>query len=246
MFPNKTNIISTCNQQGFTYPLSEYGKAFVSFAQSAQRPLLDIGAAFGIATIPALEMGADVIAVDIERKHLDRINQNVPQHLKNNLKTLQGRFPDIDFPTNSLAGVYISQVFPFLTGHEIEIGVKKIFNWLIPGGKVFVIAFTPYIKHCESFIPVYEKRLNEGKHWAGFIDDLSRYSSYKNIASHLPNQINHIDKSDLKRVLDRARFIIEKLEYFGDDEGSLPDGIRLDNRERVGAIATKPLNYKKL
>lgn len=60
------------------------------------------------------------------------------------------------------------------------------------------------------------------------------------MTTNLPNQIHHVDTVDMDRVFREANFVIEKLEIFGDEEGLLPAGIRLDNRERVGLIAAKP------
>lgn len=114
------HAITTQNKKGFTYPLTPYGLDFVAYSAQAQYPVLDIGAAFGIASIAALEAGAKVIAVDIEWQHLHSLQQNTPEKLQSRLLTKQGRFPDIDFPKNSLSAIYISQVFPFLTGDEIE------------------------------------------------------------------------------------------------------------------------------
>ena len=233
---------ATKNKHGFTYNLSPFGNAFVAFAEKASHPLVDIGCAFGVASIPALEMGADVIAIDLEETHLESLMKNVPAHLSKKIKTIRARFPDVDFPASSISGVYMSQVLPFLSGQEIENGIEKIYNWLIPGGKLFIVSFTPYIDHVSSFIPVYEHRKNNKIEWAGYIDDLSKYSLDPNISKNLPNKINHIDADDLARVCLKFNLHIEKLEYFGDPDNTLPKGIKFDDRERVGLIARKPLS----
>jgi chorismate--pyruvate lyase len=135
----------------------------------------------------------------------------------------------------------MSQILPFLTGSEIEEGARKIYDWLIPGGEVFVVSFTPYIRHVSSFIPTYEKAKQKGKRWAGYINNLSAYSDQPQIFSQLPNQIHHIDADDLKWAFEQAGFVVKEIRYFGEEEGPLPVGIRFDGRERVGMIATKPL-----
>ncbi|HTJ53408.1 MAG TPA: chorismate lyase [Cyclobacteriaceae bacterium] len=232
--------ISTRNKKGFTYELTSFGKAFINFASKATKPVMDIGAAYGVATIPALETGARVIAVDIEEEHLIAIADSLDTPLRNRLITLKERFPDFDLAPESIGAVYMSQVLPFLSGEEIEQGAKSIYNWLAPGGEVFVVSFTPYISHVSSYIPLYEERQRAGVKWAGYIDDLSRFSNDPNIYRHLPNKIHHIGQEDLQRAFVDAGFVIREIRYFGEEEGALPEGIRMDGRERVGMIAYKP------
>lgn len=233
-------VQATQNQRGFTYKLTNIGKAFLSHASSASRPVLDIGAAYGVATLPALQQGASVVAVDISQDHLEALEHDTPTSLRDKLATKQGRFPEINFPASSFSGVYISQVFPFLSGQEIQQGVQKIYEWLEKDGKVFVVSFTPYLAHVASFIPVYEARKASGKRWAGYIDNLPLYCSDQRIGSQLPEQINHVDSDDLRAAFSEAGFVIEHLHVFGDENLDLPEGIKYDGRERIGLIARKP------
>src|SRR3990170_4724838 len=233
--------VETKNKKGFTYTLSSFGKAFINAAAKSSKPVMDIGAAYGVATLPALLTGAKVIAVDIEEKHLLSIANSVGVPLRNQLITLREKFPHFDLPAQSLSAVYMSQVLPFLTGTEVENGIQKIYDWLVPGGEAFIVTFTPYIDHVSSFIPLYEERKRRGIRWAGNIEDLSRFSSHPHIFENLPNQIHHIDLDDLKWVFEKVGFKIKEARYFGEEEGSLPEGIRMDGRERVGLIAYKPI-----
>ena len=243
----KSPAISTKNQKGFTYELTSFGKAFINFASKSSKPVMDIGAAYGVATLPALLAGAEVIAVDIEDMHLRALENSVTSPLSGRLHTMQKRFPDFDVPSESLGAVYMSQVLPFLTGEEIEAGARKIYDWLAPGGEAFVVSFTPYISHVKSFVPLYERQKENGVRWSGYINDLSRFSDDPAIFNQLPNQINHIDADDLRYAFESAGFVIKEMRYFGEEEGPLPEGIRLDGRERVGMIAYKPTgsNYWK-
>ncbi len=154
--------LETRNKKGFTYSLTSFGKAFINAAAKASKPVMDIGAAYGVATLPALLTGAKVIAVDIEEKHLLAITNSVNGPLRNQLVTIAERFPHFELLPDSLSAVYMSQVLPFLTGDEIEDGIKKLYDWLIPGGEAFIVTFTPYIHHVSSFIPVYEERKKKG------------------------------------------------------------------------------------
>jgi chorismate-pyruvate lyase len=242
--------VSTKNKKGFTYQLTSFGKAFVQYASQASKPVMDIGAAFGVATLPAIEAGAKVIAVDVEEKHLSAIADSVDPSLRGQLVTINEKFPEFELPADSLSAVYMSQVLPFLKGEDIERGAKKIYDWLTPGGEVFVVSFTPYISHVESFIPLYEARRDAGVRWAGYVNDLSRFSNDPKIFKHLPNEIHHIGLEDLQWVFEQAGFEIKEARYFGEEEGALPEGIRMNGRERVGLIASKPksatIGWKKI
>jgi chorismate-pyruvate lyase/SAM-dependent methyltransferase len=233
--------LETRNRKGFTYTLTSFGKAFINAAAKASMPVMDIGAAYGVAALPALLTGAKVIAVDIEEKHLLSITNSVNGPLRTQLVTLKERFPYFELLPESLSAVYMSQVLPFLNGDEIEIGIRKIYDWLIPGGEAFVVTFTPYIHHVSSFIPIYEERKKAGTRWAGYIKELSRYSSHPHIYRNLPEQIHHIDQDDLVWVFEKTGFSVKEARYFGEEEGPLPDGIRMNGRERVGLIAYKPI-----
>lgn len=232
--------IATENKNGFTYSLTSFGKAFVDFAAESNEPVVDVGCAYGIATLPALLAGAKVIAVDIEQKHLDSIERSLSPSLKESLTTVNAPFPHFDLPSSSVGAVYLSQVLPFLTPDEIHAGARKIYDWLTPGGHVFIVCFTPYISHVSAFIPEYEKRKSAGQTFPGYIDDLGAYCNNETMLSNLPNNIMHLDRDDLESTFTGAGFIIKELRYFGEEEGELPDGIRYQGRERVGLIAFKP------
>ena len=229
----------TQNQRGFTYQLTHIAQAFIDYASQATLPVVDIGAAYGVATIPLLEKGASVIAIDLSQDHLDQLSANVAEADRARLIPLNGRFPDITLPTTPVAAVYLSQVLPFLTPDEVRQGARVLHEWLAPGGKVFVVSFTPYLAHVADYIPVYEEKKAAGLPFAGFVDDLSRYCSDDYVKSQLPNQINHVDEDDLQQSFTDAGFAIEHLTTFGDENNDLPPGIKLDNRERVGMIAVK-------
>jgi chorismate-pyruvate lyase/SAM-dependent methyltransferase len=234
-------VVSTLNKKGFTYSLTSIGKAFIEFASTAEKPVVDVGAAYGVATLPVLLRGGKAIAVDISDEHLIAIENSIDESLRSNLSTIKGRFPDFDLPAESVSAVYLSQVLPFLNGDEIEEGIRKVFKWLVPGGKVFVVSFTPYISHVRSYLPEYLEKKQQGIRWAGFINDVSRYCSDPHMQNNLPNQLNHIDADDLRWVFENQGFTVDEARYFGEEEGELPPGIRMDGKERVGLIASKPV-----
>src|SRR5688572_28965717 len=104
---------STINKKGFTYQLTSFGKAFINYVSRSAHPVMDIGAAYGVATLPALLHGATVIAVDLDEVHLKILQESVDPSLLTRLHTFKKRFPDFDMRSESLGAVYMSQVLPF-------------------------------------------------------------------------------------------------------------------------------------
>lgn len=65
-------FINTLNGMGaMTTNLDPFSEAFVEFSGSCDFPVLEIGAAYGIATTAALSKGASVIANDLDQQHLE-------------------------------------------------------------------------------------------------------------------------------------------------------------------------------
>ncbi len=65
---NEHGLEITHNQFGFMHRLSPLGQAFIDYSNQRMidKPLLDIGSAFGVNTIPCLENNAHVVACDIQ------------------------------------------------------------------------------------------------------------------------------------------------------------------------------------
>jgi SAM-dependent methyltransferase len=200
--------------------------------------VLDVGAAFGVASIPALESGATVIANDMELRHLEILWERTPERLRSHLILNAGRFPeDLSFAENSLDAIHAANLLNFLRGDEILRGLVLIRRWLKPGGKVFTISGTPYAANIREFIPVYEKRKCRGVRWPGEAENVQQYSSHQTV-SELPSFINLLDEDVLRDAFEATGFIIEKSEMFL--RSGLPEYLYYDGRENVGLIAAKP------
>ena len=226
----------TKNKRGSMHTLSKYSLEFVMSASNAIYPVLDIGCAYGVATIPALERGAKVYAFDMESEHLAILKERTPSEYLKNLHVVQGKFPeDLTIPDSSISAVLTSFILCFLSPKELEEGFKKINKLLVKGGKLFIVDYTAYTGILPKFISEYEKRTAAGDPWPGYIPDLSEYIEYEN----LPKSIHAIDPEMLLRVLPKYGFKVEKVEYFGGPEYPMSPIMALDGREFVGCIATK-------
>jgi hypothetical protein len=75
-------LIPTDNAMGvMTSELSPAAEDFVAHARDARRPLLEVGAAYGNATLPALAAGATVIANDLSSSELAVLASSAPPRI---------------------------------------------------------------------------------------------------------------------------------------------------------------------
>jgi SAM-dependent methyltransferase len=131
--------------------------AFIDFAAASEKPVVDIGAAYGVATIPALSVGASVIAVDTDHRHLEILRTQLNAEGQARLTTLAASFPeDTNFENNSISAFLVARVLHFFSPDRLQLAAKKLFDWLVPGGKVFITGESPYLNNWKSFIPTYE------------------------------------------------------------------------------------------
>ena len=179
------------------------------------------------------------MAFDLQESHLKTLYSNTPIELRKKLELVSAKFPYIDFEPTSFDAIYVSQVFPFLSGEEITMAIEKLSCWLKKDGKLFIVSFSPYLDYVKSYLPEFERKRKAGKAWPGYVENLSQYSNDESIAINLPNNVHHIDEKDISLLLFKNGFMIEKLEYFGCEADELPKGIKCDGRERLGIIARK-------
>jgi SAM-dependent methyltransferase len=235
----KAGLVSTLNKYGYmTTYLDPFSQQFVEFASKHNTErFLEIGAAYGIATLAALARGAHVMANDLEQQHLAILQERVPKEQLPRLTLHPGAFPDgLTLPDNHFMGILVCRVIHFFDGKTVEHAVKKLLDWLKPGGKAFVVIETPYIKPLEPFIKKFEQRKAEGNPWPGLINDMKELN--RDPAKNVPALLHPMDDDILKRVFGDAGFLIEKCHLFSRPE--FPEQFQLDGRESAGIIAVKP------
>lgn len=210
---------------------------FVDYCASTTLPVLDIGAAYGVASIPALATGATVIANDSEMGHLRVLRDNTPEQDRRRLVLIGGKFPrHVHLAEESLEAVHASNVLHFLTGPQLANGAASIAHWLCVGGKAFIQASTPWQKPFEAFLPEFERRVEEGVEWPGWIEDAHARFDHPKI-SQIPNAIHLLDPATLSQVFVEAGLEIERCWLYS--RRDLAKGMRFDGRESLGLIAVK-------
>ena len=236
----KDNFVVTLNKMGYMFIKPEkYMQAFIDYAAQTHDPVLDIGAAYGIATIPALEKGAYVVANDMDQRHLDILKSKVPSALQNHLELKVGAMPhDINFPEHYFGVILASRILNFVDPKVLKLCFSLIYKWLKPGCRFVYLGATPYMGTFRHFLPQYLKNKQEGCEWPGLLEDIMAHAPADK-AQNLPEFINLIDKDLLNVLLTESGFVIETMDYIP-AEKEHPEDMKLDGREHLGAIAIKP------
>ena len=230
----------TLNGYGYMHLESELTKKFIEYSKTYPGNFLDLGCAYGVATIPCLKNNTQVYACDIDERHLDILEQRVPEELRSSLHKINKRFPnETSFEEGFFDGILVSHLLSFLTPIEIEIGMGCIHRWLKDEGRLFVINYTPYHKTLKNFIPIYEKKKQNGELWPGYVEGKDKYTDSIYLKKNLPDNFVLLDVDTLAHVASKTGFYIEECNYFGSSTNHVPTPFKLDGREWVGLIAIK-------
>ncbi len=252
-------MIPTLNGTGsMTKTLSSYSESFANYAGQCDAEVLDVGCAYGVATIAALRRGARVLAIDMDQGHLDILEGDVSGEFKQRLSTQQGVLPDVDFEYERFAAIHAARVIHFLRPEDVQKTIQKMYHWLQPGGKLFLISDTPYFPHWAARVSEYEARKAKGDLWPGYIDNINKFfddrdlvggsnflDSGKDAATALAgiDVINLLDPDTLNRECTEVGFKVEDVGY--ESLAIDIDGVKLrGGMEHVGVVAVKPLREK--
>jgi hypothetical protein len=240
-------LVPILNGHGYMVTsLDPVSLAFVDYASSLdvkenKGSALEIGAAYGVAAIPAVLKGCrSYIANDSCEEHLLILQQRIPEHLRQFLILKTGFFPD-DFDssfTGRIGAVLVSRVLDLFDTDSLQKAIAKLSTILQSGGKAFIITQTPYRGGTvEGFIQMYEQRVRDGHLWPGWIEDFRKVDTLKK-GHNLPQSVHFMDPTVLQREFEAKGFRVEKAEFMKAD--SFPASLQLDGRELVGLIAVKP------
>jgi 2-polyprenyl-3-methyl-5-hydroxy-6-metoxy-1,4-benzoquinol methylase len=75
--------------------LDTFAENFITFAAQDDGEVLDIGCAYGVASLAALNAGARVCACDMEPRHLDALLERAPAYVRSKLRTVTGVLPQV-------------------------------------------------------------------------------------------------------------------------------------------------------
>lgn len=228
-------LVPTMNNMGWmTESLDTYSQAFVEYAGTIAGECLDIGCAYGVATLPALARGARVLGCDIEPRHLDVLAKRIPDSDRARFRSQPGAMPAVDFPAGSFGAILCARALHFLRGADIELTVRKMYEWSIPGGRIFLIADSPYVGPWWKHAPEYERKKQEGSLWPGLVEDYAALLPAGTDSSKHPTFIHPLDPDILRRVVEKAGFEVMEASFL---QGGVARGTP---RDHAGVIARKP------
>jgi SAM-dependent methyltransferase len=237
-----SGMVATLNGTGFMFEVRDrFADAFIKDAGQLGRegrPVLEVGCAYGVSTIPALEAGAHITASDLDARHLEILRSKVPPHLLGNLELVAGALPQIDFPAGKYSAILSSRVLHFLAGEDVDASVRKMASWLAPGGRLYLVADTPY-GIWRRKIPEFETAKANGERWPGLLVGLHNYlaSGPPGKPIEKPPFMNLLDPDLLARTCRDAGLTVVEAAYISRSDFT---GLgKMDGRENAGVLAVK-------
>ena len=249
--PEVDGRVQTLNRKGGMSP--EIDRVTQLFLEDIQgKKALEIGVSYSNVLIEALKKKtSEYVANDLDIRHLQiaalrieekiKVGELTPESAKRVL-FLPGSYPaGVQLADNSFDSILIARVLHFLSPMELEAAIKKSYRLLKPGGKIYVVAITPFVKRYEPFIPEYERRLAAGDSYPGYVESLLPYlhanTSEKERKVVSPDPFLFLDARVLKTAFAKEGFNV----LFADEfplayQSSVWS---LDGRENVGLVAEK-------
>lgn len=237
---------------GFTTtPCDPVSQQFIEHAALSAKhggKVLEIGAAFGAATLEAIAKGATVFCNDIDPENLAVVRQRFLETTEDSSESLTGdssklvlvpgELPNglIGLPEKHFDAILICRVLHFFTGSKIEESLALLAKLLAPKGKIYIVCETPFLRNWQRFIPEFNRRIEDNEEWPGEITEPAKYES-SGRASSLPKFVHWITKEVLDRSLVKAGFSVEHSEYIN-RSGQFPEDLLLPEygKESIGAI----------
>jgi 2-polyprenyl-3-methyl-5-hydroxy-6-metoxy-1,4-benzoquinol methylase len=230
-------LIPTLNNHGWMVTSNvEPVPAFIQTAAKSPLWSLDIGCAYGIHTLAALDGGAKMVALDLEQQHLDILRSQTPAEKQDKLTTVCGAFPQVELPHAPYAAILACRVLHFLDGPTLQLAARTMFDLLAPNGMAYVRTMSPYLGINQKILPEYEERKARGERFPGWMCDLTDKFTDPDEVAVCPKQAHFFEPEILAIAFMEAGFVIEKAEFFAVDV----EPYKLDGREAVVVIARKP------
>lgn len=248
--PEDDGRIQTLNKKGAMSPyFDEATTKFMGFAKN--KKVLEVGGAYGNVMREVLKKYPNTIyhLNDLDERHLFiaareiKLSKVKAQALKN-IKFISDDICKLQ-TTNKYDAILIARVLHFFSPKQMESALANIFNILNPGGRVYTVAITPYVKRYKSFIPEYEKRLARNELYPGYVKSLRAWLN-EEVTNHAQNTqiadepFMFLGDKVIMRFFKDAGFKI--LECKMVDLGYPSSSWSLDGRENVILIAEKPMN----
>ncbi len=258
--PEKDGRTQTLNKKGaVTAKFDSVTKKFLKYINQLAKEkgtvkVLEVGGTYGDVMLEALKQSYKVQYTlnDLDRRHLfiaakklylqdNRLNRNST----NQVQFIQDDIINAQNIKNSgpYEVIFIARVLHFLNPDQLNAAIRNLFLLLKSGGRIFVVAITPYVKRFDKFIPEYERRVKAGEENPGFVKSLL---DYVNTEVTTPEQIKNISEEPFFFLDDKVlRTIFEDVGFKTIECKMMPlsyksESWELDGHENVILIAEKP------
>ncbi len=209
-------LVATDNNSGYMFTeLSEVSREFIHFSRLCCKPIIDIGCAYGVATLPAIDNSCcHVIASDLSRKRLQGLRVQIKPEDKHRVSLVAGDFRKaLRFPENSISAIHLSNVLHCFPGKDIGLMLKNFHRWLEPGGKLFINSLSIYAVVSMALVERYQQRKRSGARWPGEFYNADEYRP-KHLQGNLHEFVHLFSLEDLQAILLKAGFEIDSADYF--------------------------------
>lgn len=210
-------LIKTRNRMGaMVTDLGPAERAFIAHAKTHSKPVLDIGCAYGAVARVVLMHEKRIIACDINDEHLGYLKESVPEDWHKRLRTTSHRFPnELSLKSESLSAILAANLINYLRPEEIEEGLDKCYQWLEPGGKIWITSYTPFFLPYHSLREAYKNAAERNEKWPC---QFNPHDISQNTWSQLsPDYMQIFKKHELERIVSNHQFEIISSEYFAYD-----------------------------
>lgn len=246
--PDSDGRIQTLNKKGAMSPdLDAMSREFVTFAALPNIKVLEIGAGYGHACQEALKQGSCNYHVnDMDLRHLKILARRIEIFNKDYLSFIHlipGAFSSaLNLSEDEYDAILIARVLHFMTPVEVSETLNQAYKILKPGGCIYAVMLSPYVKGYASFIPEFERRIQNNQPFPGYVENLTHYIDCNIVPE--TNQKNMTDNFLFFNVktandsFEQAGFFVEKAVNM---PLTYPSKIwQLDGRENIGVMARKP------
>ncbi len=241
----QSKLIPTLNNMGWMAAAigDPYTRAFIDYAENASLPVMEVGAAYGVAATSVLNNGGRIIVNDLEPHHLHVLYEQTPEPLRENLQLLCGSCIDgIDLEADSVSAILCARVFHFFDSATIATCLARFQHWLEPGGKLFIVADSIFHGMNQDIYPEFLARKAASHATPGRVSlinnpRLEAQEDKEELLQAMPEYFNFIDIETLSSLFNAAGFIVESTDYFSPEyyyDVSLWDG-----REGIGMVGVK-------
>jgi len=257
--PDADGRIETLNNEGGMAPSATGAEVWLLSDLKKQDTtnlrLLEIGPAFGRFPIELFNEGfkGTYTAIELSDDHLRYLHQALNklsiEHGK--VQSIIGRFPTdtMHLANGSFDVIVITHVFHFFEPQHFDQALEELNRLLVPGGKIYLTAKTPYSNRYKSFIPVYEQRVKNQQAYPGYIADVGAWVDPDTITPERLQKLygRHLyffTKEDLNQVFIKNNFKVARCEEIplGYSSPIWQAPKKYANREDAVILAVKVIN----